>query len=125
MKEDPEKIRALIRLENEMVNHRMQWFLLLQGFMFAGIGFAWEKSTALSIVFACVGILSALSVGLLLRCGIQAIAALDRKVEETTIGKQSDEIGSFIHFLLPWNFLPITMGLAWVAMILIKVANVG
>jgi hypothetical protein len=125
MNEDPEVIRILIHQENEMVNHRIQWFLLLQGFMFAGIGFAWEKNTALCIVFSIVGILSSVSAGLLLRCGIQAIADLDRKVQETTVGKKSDELNPFLHFLLPWNFMPLTMILAWAAMILIKIGNIG
>jgi hypothetical protein len=125
MKEQPETIRALIQHENEMTNHRMNWFLILQGFMFAGIAFAWDKSEALCVVFSIVGILSSISVGILLRYGIQAIRNLDQKTEETTIGKGSEETSPIMHFLLPWHFLPFTMILAWTAMIIIKLAKIG
>jgi len=125
MNENPDTIRALIQHENEMTNHRMNWFLVLQGFMFAGIAFAWDKSTALCVVFSIVGILSSISVGILLRYGIQAIRDLDRKSRDTTIGKGNEEISPFMHFLLPWNFLPFTMIVAWTAMIIIKLAKIG
>lgn len=125
MNENPNTIRALIQHENEMANHRMNWFLILQGFMFAGIAFAWDKSTALCIVFSIVGILSSLSVGILLNYGIQAIRKLDQKSRDTTIGKGSEEINQFMHFLLPWHFLPFTMMVSWTAMIIIKLANIG
>ncbi|GIT99961.1 hypothetical protein TSL6_04680 [Sulfurovum sp. TSL6] len=124
MNEEPDTIRALIQHENEMTNHRMNWFLILQGFMFAGIAFAWDKSTALCVVFSIVGILSSISVGILLRYGIQAIRDLDRKSRDTTIGKGSEEIAPFMHFLLPWHFLPFTMIVAWTAMIIIKLAKI-
>ncbi len=108
-----------------MINHRMQWFLILQGFLFAGIGFSWEKNTALCIVFSSVGVLSSLSVGFLLRCGIQAIASLEDNIEQVIIGKKAEALSPLQHFLLPWHFLPVTMALAWIAMGVIKAANIG
>lgn len=116
-----ELIGELIRQENEMTNHRMNWFLILQGFLFAGIAFAWEKSNGLVVVFSCVGVLSSLSVGVLLYLGIDAIRKLhegagDRKV----IGKRHDEISFVLHMLLPWNFLPVLFMLAWACMAMIK-----
>jgi hypothetical protein len=124
MNADSNTIRTLIHYENEMINHRMNWFLILEGFMFAGIAFAWEKSMALCIVFSSVGMLSSLSVGILLRFGILAIRDLDQKSSDTTIGKDSKEVRPFIHFLLPWHFLPFTMVVAWAAMIVIKLAQI-
>jgi len=128
MKTDLDVIRTLIHEENEMINHRMNWFLILQGFMFAGISFAWEKNTALCIVFSFVGMLSALSVGVLLRCGILAIKNLEKSVQQlnqTVLGKGNDETSPFIHFLLPWNFLPILMMIAWSSLIFIRIYGVG
>ena len=83
MSTNADVIRDLIHKENEMINHRMNWFLILQGFMFAGIAFAWDKGQALSIVFSSVGMLSALSVGVLLRSGIKAIEHLEQSNSET------------------------------------------
>ena len=54
MPNDPATIRSLIIHENEMINHRMTWFLVLQGFMLTGIAFGWEKSRELCGVFACI-----------------------------------------------------------------------
>ena len=124
----PDVIRTLIHQENEMINHRMNWFLILQGFMFTSIGFAWEKNSALCVVFACVGMLSALSVGVLLYCGILAIKKLEKSAvqnEEAVIGKGSEETSLAIHLLLPWNFLPFLMIAAWSALIVIRVYNIS
>ncbi|GAB1235589.1 hypothetical protein [Ferrigenium sp. UT5] len=103
-----EIIRGLIHDENEMTNHRMNWFLILQGFLFAGIAFAWEKSIGLVIVFSGVGILSSLSVGLLLHLGIDAIKNLQREASEIkgkVVGKKAEEVSKFVHFEPVINFV--------------------
>ena len=128
MKADPGVIRLLIHDENEMVNHRMHWFLILQGFMFAGLAFAWEKNSALCIVFSIVGMLSAVSVGVLLRYGILAIQKLEKSIQEEAqpvLGRGSKETSAFMHFLLPWHFLPVLMVAAWSALICVRVLNLA
>ena len=128
MKPKLEAIQQLIHDENEMVNHRMNWFLILQGFMYAGIAFAWDKNSALCVVFSVVGMLSSVSVGILLRFGIKTIEKLEASVKnesQPVLGKGSKETSSFIHFLLPWNFLPILMTIAWAAIIYIRIWNVA
>lgn len=107
-----EIIRALIHDENEMTNHRMNWFLILQGFLFAGIAFAWDKNVGLCLVFSFVGIFSSLSVGILLHFGILAIRNLQKYCQAEIIGRRHEETKIFIHLLLPWNFLPILFMLA-------------
>ena len=127
MKPDPDVIRQLIRDENAMVNNRMNWFLILQGFMFAGIAFAWEKNSALCIVFSCVGMLSAVSVGMLLRYGILAIKDLEQSVQEASqpvLGRGRKDTSEFMHLLLPWHFLPILMTVAWATLIYIRIFDV-
>lgn len=120
---DPEVLRKLIQNENEMTNHRMNWFLILQGFMFAGMAFAWDKSTSLCVVFSCVGALSSVSVGTLLKCGISAIKKLESMKPEgdCVIGKSNGEVHPLIHFLLPWNFIPVLMVFAWILLIFIRI----
>lgn len=118
-----EEIRALIAQENEMINHRMNWFLILQGFMFASIAFAWEKGVAISVVFCCVGVLSAISVGTLLHFGILAIRSLESAAGEDgqrVLGRGHDTTPRLAHALMPWNFLPVLFVLAWIALILIR-----
>jgi hypothetical protein len=127
MKADPEVTRLLIHDENEMINHRIHWFLILQGFMFASLAFAWGKNSALCIVFSIVGMLSAVSVGVLLRYGILAIQKLEQSIQEETqpvLGRGSKETSAFMQLLLPWHFLPVLMVVAWSALICIRVFNV-
>ena len=124
MSTNADVIRDLIHKENEMINHRMNWFLILQGFMFAGIAFAWDKGQALSIVFSSVGMLSALSVGVLLRSGIKAIEHLEQSNSETNdavMGKGKGDTPALVHLLLPWNFLPALMMIAWLALMCIRI----
>ena len=128
MASNPDVIRQLIRDENEMVNHRMNWFLLLQGFMFASIAFAWEKGIAISVVFSVVGVLSAISVGVLLRVSILAIRSLARRcrtTDEPVIGRVRAHDSVIVSALLPWHFLPPLFVLAWVALMVIRVNGVG
>lgn len=128
MKVDPKITRLLIHNENEMVNHRMHWFLILQGFMFAGLAFAWEKNVALCIIFSIVGMLSSMSIWVLLRYGILAIQKLEQSIQEEAqqvLGRRSNETSPFIHFLLPWNFFPILMVVAWTALICVRVFDMA
>lgn len=59
----------LIKHENEMIHNRMTWFLLLQGFMLAGVAFGWEKSRHLVAIFSSIGALTALSSFVTMRQG--------------------------------------------------------
>ena len=128
MKADPETIRLLIHDENEMINHRMHWFLILQGFMFAGIAFAWEKNSALCVVFSIVGMLSAASVGVLLRYGVLAIQKLEQSIHDETqpvLSLGNKETPTIIHFILPWHFLPILMVAAWLTLIYVRIFDMA
>lgn len=123
MEERAAVIRELIAHENGMVNDRITWFLVLQGFMLAGLAFGWEKSTALCIVFSLLGILTSISVGIVLRYGILAIASLEAScedTEETIIGRGSKETPALVHLLLPWHLLPIAFTLSWIALIVVR-----
>ena len=119
----PEVAREMIAQENTHINNRMTWFLLLQGFMFTAIAFAWEKSVSLSVVFCTVGILSSISVGILLRLTILAMKDLEMQAieaDETVIGRGSGDTAIWLHLLLPWHLLPVLFVFAWVALILIR-----
>jgi hypothetical protein len=121
----PKVIRELIRLENDALNWRMGWFLTLQGFLFAALAFAWDKDAELIVVLSIIGILSSLSVGILLRYGILAMKGLEEELqtdsEERVIGRRYGETPAIILFLLPWHFLPLLFVGAWAAVIVIRV----
>ena len=123
MQSNADMARELIAHENIMLNHRMNWFLVLQGFMLAGVAFGWEKSVALCAVFCSIGILSSISVGILLRYSIFTIKRLEepyKDMENSVIGRGHKKTHPLIHFLLPWHFLPILFMSAWVALLLVK-----
>ncbi len=125
MATEADVIRELIRLENEALNYRMSWFLTLQGFLFAALAFAWDQDVELIIVLSVVGILSSLSVGILLRYGILAMKRLEEGLrtdsQERVIGRRYSETPAIILFLLPWHFLPILFAGAWAVLIVIRV----
>ena len=122
MPNDPATIRSLIIHENEMINHRMTWFLVLQGFMLTGIAFGWEKSRELCGVFACIGMLSSLSVGILLRLRTLTLEKLEglNNTEERVMGRGANETNIFLKFLLPWHLLPLVFAIGWIVIFLIK-----
>jgi hypothetical protein len=125
MKSTLEIIREMIDRENTMVNHRMSWFLALLGFMLAGLAFGWDKSVALCSIFSLIGIFSSLSVGLLLRCGIQTIRNLEESIEESqpVIGRGYKETLKLVHCLLPWHFLPWLFGIAWIVLMITRIVE--
>lgn len=125
MATEPDVIRELIRLENDALNWRMGWFLTLQGFLFAALAFAWDEDAELIVVLSVIGILSSLSVGILLRYGILAMKRLEEDLrpdsQERVIGRKYSETPAIILFLLPWHLLPLLFIGAWIAVIFIRV----
>ncbi len=123
MKPDPDTIRKLIAYENEMVNHRMTWFLVLQGFMLVAYSFAWDKNLALCIVFSCMGIVISFSAGIILRFGILAIRDHERSCHvpgDPVLGRGYDQTPWYIHLLLPWHLMPLMFMVGWLALIFIR-----
>lgn len=78
---NPTDTRDLIMHENELFNHRMIWLLMIQGFLFAGLGFVWQNSGAVIYVFCAVGLLTAFSLHRLLLGGIRAIRNMEKNFE--------------------------------------------
>jgi len=123
MSVDPVVIRELLHQENDVMNHRMTWFLTLQGFLFAALTFGWEQSQALITVFGLVGIMSCFSVGTLLRHAVLAMKHLQElasELNEPIAGRTHRENTAIVHFILPWHFLPILLSTAWLSLIIVK-----
>ena len=118
--------RELIENENEMINHRMMWLLTIQGLLFASFFLRrGVKETALNkdicereiyTIYA-LGVFSAVSAGIILFFGLNAIKCI---VESTPTAGQQYVIGlshgptpPWVHYLLPWNSLPVLFVVAW------------
>jgi len=126
MTQDPDIIRDLIKHENALMSDRMGWFLTLQGLLFAGLAFAWDKGAGISVVFSVVGVLSSMSIGVLLRYGTHAMKRLEEQSnpdsDGPSIGRKYSETKWIVHFLLPWNLLPVVFFVAWVCLIVVRVS---
>jgi hypothetical protein len=107
-------VRDLIKHENDLLNHRLTWFITIQGLLFAALGFAWSKSDAkeLVFVFCGLGILTAVSSAFALWGGANAIDQLstEEKIDDQPIIGRRAGIEKFAY---PWYSFPVLFGAAW------------
>ena len=119
--------RDLIESENEMINHRMMWLLTIQGLLFASFFLVWRgkkigdedgeiRAKEIYTIYA-LGVFSAVSVGIVLFFGLNTIKCI---VESTpvagtqyVIGLSHGPVPPWVHYLLPWNSLPVLFVVAW------------
>jgi hypothetical protein len=112
--QDGDVVRDLIKHENELMNHRLTWFITLQGLLFAALGFAWEKTDAkgLIFVFCGLGIFSSASAATALHGAATAIKQL-AKIQthpKIIIGRVAPW---FETMLYPWFAFPVLFASAW------------
>lgn len=113
---EPSVIRSMIQHENTLMNHRMTWMLVFQGFLFTSLGLSWSQTALLHILVSVIGGLSCLSFGYSLHCARCAIEKLEQSAKEFghpfPIGWGIKE--ARFQFLLPWILLPRAIGIVWV-----------
>lgn len=127
-----EILRALIRQENDVTNHRTTWLLVSQGILFAAASALIRVHWFPTIVVGVVGILTALSIGHALKNSYESRQYLKRtwrkRLEERgykwedfpPLDGGNPELRT-IDWLFPWTFIPrIVMG-AWGLLILYSV----
>ena len=89
-------IRTMIQHEDTLRDQRLGWFLTLNGFLFAALGFAWNSSRALAYILGVLGIFIALSSFLTLRVSTLAVRKLrlyvgDSSAPPPVIGLTSED----------------------------------
>jgi len=126
--EDAQIIRTLIEHENDLQNHRLNWFLTIQGLLLAALGFAWDKQDAhaLVIVFCILAILVSLSAWSSLRLTDAAYEDLHNWWEShkpknydgpPIVGHRAEY--KFIFWILrPWRILPWVFTLGWLIILI-------
>ena len=133
--------RDLVESENEMINHRMMWLLTIQGLLFASFFLVWRgkketgdgdeeiriRAKEIYIIYA-LGVFSAVSVGIVLFFGLNAIKCI---VESTSmvgrqyvIGLSHGPVPPWVHYLLPWNSLPVLFVVAWHLLVEVETSRV-
>ena len=99
--------------ENDLMNHRITWFITLQGLLFAALGFSWGKTGAknLIIILGFLGILTSASSALVLWGGANSIEKL---LNESTITKALGRKAKWIEkCFYPWYTFPLLFAIAW------------
>ncbi|KAK1744548.1 hypothetical protein QTG54_005081 [Skeletonema marinoi] len=148
-----ERYFQLIKHENEMINARMTWWLIVQGFMIAGVAFGWDKDFALVATFATLGIFTSLSSAIILRCATFALPLLDKQSQQLyplcdpamglNLHRRAQQVrldeievtpGSrpfpylpkcLVEFLFPWHFMPLLFIGAWIAVLFLSLKEGG
>lgn len=129
MEQQAETIRAMIRHENELANHRASWLNGVQGLLFTAMAFAWKDVPAhprLMTLLAGIGIVVALLSLVSLGMSTFAITRLLRWWEANK-GSYSGApvVGAFVNpeslfaYLAPWNILPLVFLVAWIFVLVI------
>ena len=123
--------RELIESENEMINHRMMWLLTIQGLLFASFFLVWRGGLGrgsvderlhatgareIGILYS-LGVFSAVSVGIVLFLALNTIKCIVTSTpdagERYVIGLSHGPVPALVHYLLPWNSLPVLFVAAW------------
>jgi len=125
--EDAKVIRAMICHENELINHRLTWLLVGEGFLFNGIATAWGNQNLVTVL-SYIGSLVALSTLPML---IAANKAIDQMVEwwhanrPSDCEKEPDVIGykqatTTLMWFRTWLNLPAIIVLGWSAVLYVN-----
>ena len=125
--DDASTIRQMIAHEDDLINHRLTWLAQLQGFLFAALGFAWEKASVLVPGLVVVGIVTALSVHAACLFSGKAVDGLRKEWDANrptpydgpdVIGYRADNEGWFLGRFLPWIVLPWLFALVWICIVI-------
>ena len=124
--------RELIESENEMKDHRMMWLLTIQGLLFASFFLLWSRkrlgrsdigerlratgAREIGILYS-MGVFTSVSVGIALFFALNAIKCIVTSTPDAgqpyVIGLSHGPVPAWVHYLLPWNSLPVLFVVAW------------
>jgi hypothetical protein len=117
-----------VRHENGLLNDRMTWMWLLQGFLFASLGLVVSGSAArfVALMVCLVGVVSCVSIGCSLVIGARLLNSLNGRANQlseeidTRLGLCPTVVTVTLRrcwgFLLPWNMLPWFLAAVWLAL---------
>jgi hypothetical protein len=127
-------LRSMIESERNFQNQVFTWFLGLNGFLFAALGFSWKASPDLVYVFGVLGIFTAMSwwvssrVSMFAQRAIREVGSREELEADLPLVALS---GGMLYGPLRWAYLylsplravPILLGLAWTGVIVVRIAT--
>jgi hypothetical protein len=130
--EHAKTIREMVQHENTLQNYRITWLMTIQGLLFAGLAFAWDKQDAryVVVIFALLGVLVAVSCWSALRLGNRAFHELHAWWEPhrptyqgpPVSGHQAPSSG-IMWWLRPWRLLPWVFVCGWIGILGIAITR--
>jgi hypothetical protein len=131
--EAAQTIRSMIEQENKLLNDRINWLVSIQGLLFAGLSFSWDKKDASGLVFSFtfLGIVVALSAYSSFPFYSQSLKNLIAWWDSyrpsdydgpDVVGFRSAKSG-VLWFLRPWRALPFIFVTGWVFVLLFHLAR--
>ena len=115
-------IREMISHEDDVIDQRFTWLCQIQGFLFAAL------ANLLVLLLCVVGSLVAISSFFALRSAWQGVEKLLNWWGEPSdyfspdvFARRVNNKKGFESYLRPWKILPLTFGLAWVVIFIIRI----
>lgn len=124
-------IREMIRHEDDVLDQRITWLCQIQGLLFAALAFVWKEPTAyyLILVLCIVGLVVAITTWSALGPIWRGVSDLQKwwkgfsvNYPGPTVYARRGRTGWLKHFT-PWNIIPLSFSVAWIAVIIIRVWN--
>ena len=121
-------LRSMVEHETSQIDRRLTWLSQLQGFLFASLGFAWDKGNHLVTILSVLGIMLALLVGFSV---IISMAACERIRKCWVRLRPSDYDGPDIFGFYPHHapatvyvsveiLIPVVIALGWVTVLFVR-----
>lgn len=125
-----ETVRLMIHRENEIIHQRLTWCITIQGFLFAAVGFSWDKAGSKPFV-ALICVLGFLLSLILSSTMVGASRATRRLLAWWDTNKPKDYNGPGVIGLEPyrsglpswsgpWTYISIIFAAIWIAVWFIK-----
>jgi hypothetical protein len=117
-------IRSMIEHDNQLLNHRITWFLQINGFLFTAIAIFGSQPgrNVFGTIIGVTGICTCVSVGVALAVGRKAVHDLNSTWQNHLLDKEDEhfrDIGVFgalagwKGIFGPWHILPYIFGFSW------------
>jgi hypothetical protein len=123
-------IKEIIDTENRLTNDRMMWMLTINGFLFAILGFAWDRLKKIILGLGIFSMIAIFSLYIAIASSVEAIndqeqhreniitamartQQLKDEILPPVIGLGPGELKPFFDRALPWKLLPPLLIVIW------------